>query len=138
MFAQDPVHGVIRRCRWDRLRDDGIGVDVKTGRSSNPEALPKQILEFGYDLSTAWYLFVAKLLGIEIVASALVFVESTEPHPVVVTEISPEFLDRGAALAEKALRRYTTCVESGVWPGYADDAFLTIAPPRWASVVDVA
>lgn len=136
MFAKDPVHGIIRRCRWDRLGDDGIGVDLKTGRSSNPDALPKQIHDFGYDLSGAWYQHVADLLGVEIVASALVFVDSTEPHPVVVVELSRDFLDRGAALSEKALRRYTECIQSGLWPGYADDSFLTISPPRWAATAD--
>lgn len=136
MFWRDPDHDVIRRCRWDRLGDDAIGVDLKTSRSSDPAALPKHIVEYGYDLSAAWYLAVTAGLGVDIAAYALVFVESTEPHPVVVAELSGDFLDRGAALAEKALATYRRCLDTGTWPGYADDTFLTVHPPRWADTAE--
>lgn len=136
MFWRDPAYDVIRRCRWDRLGDDGIGVDLKTGRSADPDTLPKHIVEYGYDLSAAWYLDVAAGLDMEIAAYALVFVESTEPHPVVVAELSPAFLDRGAALTAKALTTYRQCVDTGTWPAYADDDFLTIHPPRWADTAE--
>ena len=132
MFWRDPEYDVIRRCRWDRLGDDGIGVDLKTSKSSDPAALPKHVVEYGYDLSAAWYLAVAAGLGVEIAAYALVFVESTEPHPVVVAELSADFLDRGAALAAKALTRYRHSLDTGIWPAYCDDDFLTIHPPRWS------
>lgn len=136
MFWHDPAFDVIRRCRWDRLGDNGIGVDLKTSRSSDPGVLPKHVVEYGYDLAAAWYLAVAAGLGVEIAAYALVFVESTEPHPVVVAELSGEFLERGAALAAKALTTYRRCLDSGVWPAYADDDFLTIHPPRWSDSAD--
>lgn len=132
MFWADPAWDVIRRCRWDRLTDAAIGVDLKTGRTAHPDALPKTIVEYGYDLSAAWYLDVAAGLGIDLAAYALVFVEATEPHPVVVVELSGSFLDRGAALAQKALATYRRCLDTGTWPAYADDDFLTVHPPRWA------
>ena len=69
-------------------------------------------------------------LDIDLTAYALVFVESTEPHPVVVVELSGSFLDRGAALAHKALTTYRHCLDTGRWPAYDD--FLTLHPPRWA------
>jgi hypothetical protein len=133
MFWRDPAFDLIRRCRWDRLTDDGIGIDLKTTKDAEPEALRKTItLEhgYGYDLSAAWYLAVAAGLGVDITAYALVFVESTEPHPVVVVEPT-EFLDRGTALAAKALRIYRDCLDTGQWPGYADTGFLQLGPPRW-------
>nr|WP_246298530.1 PD-(D/E)XK nuclease-like domain-containing protein [Nocardioides panaciterrulae] len=136
MFWRDPAYDVIRRCRWDRLGDDGIGVDLKTSRTSDPAALPKHIVEYGYDLSAAWYLDVAAGLGVDIAAYALVFVESTEPHPVVVAELSGDFLERGAALAGKALATYRRCLDTGTWPAYCDDDFLTIHPPRWADTAE--
>lgn len=135
MFWRDPAFGVIRRCRWDRLTDTGIGIDLKTTKSSDPLALPKTIVEYRYDLSAAWYLAVAAGLDIEISAYALVFVESTEPHPVTVVELHNDFLERGAALAHKALTTYRRSVDTDTWPGYADD-FLTLAPPRWAETAE--
>lgn len=133
MFWADPAFDVIRRCRWDRLSDDGIGTDLKTCHTAHPDALPKHITEYGYDLSAAWYLDVAAGLDVDVAAYALVFVESTEPHPVVVVELSGSFLDRGAALAHKALTTYRRCLDTGTWPAYADDDFLTLHPPRWAT-----
>lgn len=135
MFWRDEEFDVIRRCRWDRLGDDGIGVDLKTARTSDPAHLPKHIVEYAYDLSASWYLAVAAGLGVEIAAYALVFVESTEPHPVVVAELSGDFLERGAALAAKALATYRRCVDTGTWPSYAED-FLTLDPPRWSDTAD--
>lgn len=132
MFWQDPAYDVIRRCRWDRLTEAAIGVDLKTCHNAHPDALPKHIAEYGYDLSATWYLDVAAGLDIDLTAYALVFVESTEPHPVVVVELSGSFLDRGAALAHKALTTYRHCLDTGRWPAYADDDFLTLHPPRWA------
>lgn len=134
MFWRDPAFDLIRRCRWDRLTDDGIGIDLKTTKDAEPEALRKTItLEagYGYDLSAAWYLAVAAGLGVDITAYALVFVESTQPHPVVVVEPT-QFLDRGTALATKALRIYRDCLDTGQWPGYADTGFLQLSPPHWA------
>lgn len=132
MFWRDPAFDVIRRCRWDRLSDDGIGTDLKTCHNAHPDALPKHIAEYAYDLSAAWYLDVAAGLDVDVAAYALVFVESTEPHPVVVVELSGSFLDRGAALTHKALTTYRRCLDTGTWPAYADHDFLTVHPPRWA------
>jgi hypothetical protein len=133
MFFHDPTFDVVRRCRWDRLTNTGIGIDLKTSHSADPKVLPKHIVDYGYDLSAANYLAVAAGLGIEIAAYALVFVEATEPHPVVVVELEQEFLDRGAALAAKALSTYRWCLDTGHWPAYADETHLTLAPPRWAT-----
>lgn len=135
MFWLDPAYDVIRRCRWDRLGDDGVGVDLKTTNSAEPLALARHIIDFRYDMSFAWYLAVAAGLDVEIAAYALVFVESTEPHPVVVAD-PIEFLDRGSALATKALTIYRRCLDTGQWPAYCDDGFLTITPPRWSETAD--
>ncbi|TCJ23042.1 PD-(D/E)XK nuclease-like domain-containing protein [Nocardioides jejuensis] len=136
VFARDPMHDVIRRCRWDRLGNNGIGVDLKTAHNVDPAALPKHIIDFGYDLSAAWYLDTSEWAELAVDAFALVFVESAEPHNVVVVELDDEFLERGAALAEKALRRHRECTDSGHWPGYADDDVLRLAPPRWSDTAD--
>lgn len=136
MFYRDPVFDVIRRCRWDRLGDDGIGVDLKTGRTADPLAVPKAIVEWGYDLSAAWYLDVSAGVGVDVAAFALVFVENTEPHPVVVIEPNDEFLERGAALATKALTVYRNCLDTGRWPGYCDDDYVTVSPPAWADTAE--
>ena len=131
MFWRDPEFDLIRRCRWDRLGHDGIGVDLKKTRDAHPGAIRKTITTewgFGYDLSAAWYLQVAAGLGVDIAAYALVFVEDVEPHDVVVVELDDEFWDRGAALSRKALALYRRCLDTGEWPGYTTGP-ITLAPP---------
>lgn len=136
MFWRDPAFDVIRRCRWDRLADSGVGVDLKTTNNADPALLPKHVVDWRYDLSAAWYLAVAAGCEVEIAAYALVFVESTEPHPVVVAELDDSFLARGRALATKALSTYRWCLDTGEWPAYADDTFITLRPPAWAPDAD--
>lgn len=131
MFWRDPEFELIRRCRWDRLGDDGIGVDLKKTRDAHPDAIRKTITTewgYGYDLSAAWYLQVAAGIGVDIAAYALVFVDDVEPHDVVVVELSDEFWDRGAALTRKALSLYRRCLDTGTWPGYTTGP-ITLAPP---------
>lgn len=132
MFWRDPAYDVIRRCRWDRLGDDGVGVDLKSAASADPDRLSKPVLDFGYQLSAAWYTDIAVGLGVDIAAYALVFVESAEPHCVVVRELDDWYFERGSELAQKALATYRHCLDTGTWPGYDDDGFATLPPPRWA------
>ena len=138
MFARDEArstdqHPIIRRCRWDWINDVlGIGVDLKTTRDAALHELPKHVLTYGYDLSAAWYLDIVADLAQDLDAYALVCVESTAPHPVVVAELSGEFLDRGKRLADKALDLYADCLAVGEWPGYLDAGYATLEPPAWA------
>lgn len=132
MFWRDPAYDVIRRCRWDRFGDDGVGVDLKSARSADPEKLAKPVLDFGYEISAAWYSEIAAGLGVELAAYVLVFVESAEPHCVVVRELDDWYFDRGAELAKQALEIYRHCLDTGEWPGYDDEGFATLPPPRWA------
>lgn len=139
MFWQDPDYTdddveVIRRCRWDWLcTERSYGVDLKTTVSSSPKQLARTVLNLRYDLSAAYYLATAAGLGIDLSAFALIWVEKTPPYPVVVTQLSGDFLERGDQLARIALSRYRHCVETGEWPAYLDHDFTTLHPPAWAT-----
>lgn len=134
MYWRDPGFEVVRRCRWDRLTDDGIGVDLKTTRDADPAGLGRVVVNLGYDLSADWYCQVAAGLGCPVEAYALVFVEKTPPYPVVVAELDDDFRRRGRALSVRALEVYRRCLDTHTWPGYLGEGdFTTLAPPRWAA-----
>jgi hypothetical protein len=132
VFWRDDEWDVTRRCRVDYLTDDGINVDLKSTVSVDRYKLQRTVMDYGYDLSTAWYEDTLRGQGVDLTASALVFVEKTEPYRVRVVELSPEFVDRGRRLAEKALEIYRDCTAADVWPNYDDPDFTTIHPPAWA------
>jgi hypothetical protein len=131
-FWHDTDWGVTRRARFDYLTDFGIAVDLKSTTDIDRGALQRTVIKYGYDLSEAWYRDVAAGLGIDVVAYALVFVEKAEPYRVRVVELSPEFVDRGRRLADRALEIYRDCLAADLWPNYDEPDFTTIHPPAWA------
>jgi len=131
-FWEDDEWGVIRRARFDYLTDSGINVDLKSTVSVTKSKIRSTVVDYGYDLSAAWYEDVATGLGVEMTANALVFVEKTPPYRVRVVELSTDFLERGRRLAARALEIYRDCRETDLWPNYDDPDFTTIHPPAWA------
>lgn len=131
-FWHDDEWDVTRRARFDKLTDSGINVDLKSCISVARNDIQRTVVNYGYDLSTAWYEDVARGLGVDLVASALVFVEKTEPYRVRVVELDPDFVARGRRLANRALEIYRDCREADAWPNYDDPEFTTIHPPAWA------
>lgn len=131
-FWRDPFWDVTRRCRVDWLTDNGVNVDLKSTVSVARNDIQRTIVNFGYDLSAAWYEDVLRGLDVDLTATALVFVEKAEPHRVRVVELASAFVDRGRNLANRALEIYRDCTEADVWPHYDDPDFTTIHPPAWA------
>ena len=62
-----------------------------------------------------------------------VFVHSTAPHDVIVLEAGEEFIARGRALWDRAVRTYAACVQFDDWPGMAAGFTSSqLQAPRWA------
>lgn len=131
-FWRDDEWDVTRRARFDLLTEDGINVDLKSTVSVAKSKIQRTIIDYAYDLSAAWYEDVASGLGVDLTATALIFVEKTPPYRVRVVDLSPEFIDRGRRLAQRALEIYHDCREADLWPNYDDPEFTTIHPPAWA------
>lgn len=132
VFWEDDQHGINRRARFDRYLDSGVIVDLKSTTDVTAKAIQRTTVNYGYDLSVAWYIDTALGLGLDVTAFALVFVEKTPPFKVRVVELAQDFIDRGRRLADRAIATYLECVESGEWPHYDDPGFTTIHPPAWA------
>lgn len=131
-FWRDDEWGVTRRARFDYLTDTAVNVDLKSTVSVDRKDIARTVVNFGYDLSVAWYEDVAHGLDMDLAATALVFIEKAPPYRVRVVELSPEFHERGRRLANRALAIYRECREADSWPHYDDPDFTTIHPPAWA------
>jgi hypothetical protein len=131
-FWRDEAWELTRRCRVDYLTDSGINVDLKSTVSVNRNDIARTCVNYGYDLSAAWYEDTLTGLGVDITATAFVFVEKVPPYRVRVVELSDDFIDRGRRLANRALEIYRDCLAADLWPNYDDPDFTTIHPPAWA------
>jgi len=130
-YAPDPETGVMRRCRYDWLRDD-LAVDLKSAVSSNPADFAKSIANFGYHQQHPYYVDIAYDLGHDLRGFVFIVVASTEPYAVRCYELDPSAVDRGRDLNARALRIYQRCTESGDWSDPTDITPIDI--PRWAYV----
>jgi hypothetical protein len=131
-FWHDDEWDVTRRCRVDYLTDSSINVDLKSAASVSRYKIQRAVIDYGYDLSAAWYEDVLRGLGIDVRATAFVFVEKVPPYRVRVAELAPDFIDRGHSLTQRALEIYRDCRAANVWPAWDDPDFTTIHPPAWA------
>lgn len=133
---QDTETGVWLRCRPDFLPTNNRAVpDYKTTTSARPEDFSRSVADYGYHQQAALYLD-----GIEAVFGPLpdgksrqfyfIAQEKTPPYIVQPFALDQETVEWGRRLNRKAIRTFARCLESGRWPGYADD-FVTVGLPRW-------
>lgn len=131
-YGTDERTGVLRRARYDWLRDDLI-VDFKTAWSIQPHDLKRAFASYGYHQQHAWYLDLARDLGHG--ARSFVFIVQMKEPPYLVGlfELQAHDVERGRELNDRALERFRDCTESGVWPGfYPTDAITHLTLPAWA------
>lgn len=108
--------------------------DYKTCDSAAPDAVSRSIQTYGYHQQADWYLAGAGALGLASDGEpvfVLIFQETTAPFLVTVVEPDREAMEIARTRNRKALDLYRQCVESGHWPGYADDV-LPVGLPTWA------
>jgi exodeoxyribonuclease VIII len=108
-------------------------IDLKSTSVEDEESLQRAAWQHGYHISAAAYIEAAKVATGNDLGKVFVFVHSTAPHDVIVLEAGEEFVARGRALWDRAVRTYAACVEFDDWPGMAA-AFTSsqLQPPRWA------
>jgi hypothetical protein len=140
MYTDDPDTGVRLRGRADWLTngqmidigDRLVIVDFKTSITARPEDFARSVANYSYHLQAAWYLDLAKRLGLCTSPVFLfVVVEKLAPHLVSVIELDSEAIAQGRRLRRKAIDTYQDCMTSGKWPGYSDE-IVPIALPLWA------
>jgi len=136
----DTDYDVMRRCRFDWLPETDGGrlvlPDYKTARSAEPGAFSRAAASFGYHMQAAWYIDAARALGLaEDISFVFIAQEKTAPYLVTVVELDYLSVDAGRRHNDDAMHIYRQCIDSGVWPGYAD-GIEVISLPTWAFYED--
>jgi exodeoxyribonuclease VIII len=124
--------GAQLKAKIDGLTSDRI-IDLKSTSVEDEESLQRAAWQHGYHISAAAYQEAAKVLTGEKLGKVFVFVHSTAPHDVIILEAGDEFIARGKALWDRAVRTYAACVQFDDWPGMGSTfTSTTLQPPRWA------
>lgn len=138
---QDAETGVWLRARPDfmphavRVGGDVIVVsDLKFVAATNadPEGFKRAIANFGYHQSAAFYGDGIKAVFGRFPTHWLhVVVEKDPPYCVALYELPQEDIERGRWLNREAIRIFASCIETGKWPGFADEP-VPVGLPVWA------
>lgn len=106
------------KARPDYLHENGDLIDVKTTRDCGFNAFRRQIWEYRYDLSLAFYREIVDLeFGRKDRHCWMIALEKTPPYEVAVYRANDMVLDRGEADWRKALWKLNRCLKAGQWPG---------------------
>jgi len=107
-------------------------VDYKTAVSIEPRKLSGDVFKFCYHLQAAMQIdAVREHFNIEPKGIAHVIQEKEPPFLCCLRMFTNEQLDYGRAKYQKAVETFARCLDSGKWPGYADDAAQYFETPRW-------
>lgn len=134
LYATDPDTGVRLRARPDWSfgyhTDQAVFVDFKTAVCAEPETFARKGSGFGYHIQAAFYLRVARLLGISVDRFLFVACEKTPPYLPSVGEFDADDLAATDQLVDQAIRAYADCSRTGVWPGYPGGIHTMRVPPH--------
>jgi hypothetical protein len=129
-YADHPS-GAQVRARFD-LIGPGFIADIKTTRDADPDTFGRAMHAYGYHISAANYLDVARANGLDVDRFDLICVEK-EPTPggdyrVSVLEIHPDAIDLGRELMAEACRRWLDLGKRIDLPHYGDDRHVIDLP----------
>jgi PDDEXK-like domain of unknown function (DUF3799) len=122
------------RCRPDLMMHvwngdtPSIVLDYKTTENAEPEAFIRQIGRMGYDVQAEFYLRGTKAVtGVEPVFIFLAQ-ETSTPHACSLISLSNSYRAIAQEKVSRAIRRWTDCMSTGIWPSYGTQ--LCYAEPK--------
>ena len=132
VFWEDEKTGAKCRCRFDKILDNGIIVDLKTTTNAHPEAFMRDAFKFSYYTQTAIYTEGYKqAFGEEPQGFIFAAAEKDEPHGVSAFLADDDFLELGKKDFRECLQIYADCKKTGIWGGYSEE-ILPLGLPAWA------
>lgn len=130
LFVNDPETGVLMRCRFDYLTEDGNALDVKKTQDCREFAFAKSVHLYRYHVQAAMYSHVYELVtGKPLVSYQMLAIEEAPPCANVLYDIDPLATAHGFTLYREALAEYARCLYSDTWPSYSGTGVVTL--PEW-------
>lgn len=128
----DEDTGELCKCRTDWYNTDHeLIVDLKTTADASEDPFLRAAVNFGYELSAAYYLEGAKQTDTPAKEFIFVVVENTPPYAVAVYVMPETQKYKGYILWRRALDTLHQCRISDTWPGYPE-GIQVLNVPKWA------
>ena len=122
IFKRDEITGLVIKCRPDFYRE-GLITDLKTTKSSEPNAFKFQAKKLGYHIQDAFYSDIA-----EVEEFTFLVVESARPYVVTApVTFDADLKELGRIQYKKALAELKQALNSGIWKGYTDEPVIMSA-----------
>jgi len=120
LLWKDPTSDLDCKCRPDLLAIDGtIAAELKTTyHSVNPWVFRQKVVRSGYLHQAAFTRMACRELDIPLRDYFIVGLETREPYCVAVFRLKREDIDWAETELQSGLSRLSSCLTSGVWPGY--------------------
>lgn len=139
MVWKDRITSVLckgRVDRWTTFEKTPCLMDLKTCRDVKERKFQSSMVDYGYNLQSAFYLMGAETLQpIQSGRAQRVFmwlaVESDGPFDVGVFQADTKILEHGVMKLRELLKTYKQCRETGVWPGKNGQGVVTIDNPEY-------
>ncbi len=111
-----------RKCRaTPDCVGDGFVTELKTARTSDPVRFAWQAAKMGYLAQCSWYETAIEMVhGKRPKDFYIVAVESSEPYPVTVLQLTPRARLQGEKMWRGWFERLRACEESGHFPAYCE------------------
>jgi exodeoxyribonuclease VIII len=127
-FAIDQTTGELRKCRPDYL--SGWCIDLKTTKDASKKAFGRDIGNFGYDLSAAWYLDVLNdVYGEEPEHFVWVAAEKEPPYAIGIYFAERHQIERARECIRRGFKRLVEAKRNNHWPDYGESAEPADIPP---------
>ena len=129
VFANDPETGVLVKCRFDKMLDAKLAIDVK--KTQDLRDFPKSVANYGYHVQAAFYTDVWKwATGEDLEGFMFAAVEESMPHASAMMTLDDEAMEIGRMIYRKALDSYAVCEALDEWNGiYQESAPIQL--PSW-------
>ena len=129
VFATDPETGVLVKCRFDKLLDAKLAIDVK--KTQDLRDFGKSVANYGYHMQAAFYTDVWKwATGEDLDGFMFAAVEEQMPHASAMITLDDEAIDIGRMEYRKALNTYAECFERDEWNGIYQE-LAPVQLPSW-------
>lgn len=133
-IAEDPITGVLVRCRTDLLNVIGqyhIALDMKSCEDAQPLAFSRAAFVYGYFHQDAFYRDVIDWSGYrKLDVFLFAAFEKEPPYAVKLYQSTDTAIERARASYRKALNTAAECLNTGKWPAYTTD-IETLDYPAW-------
>lgn len=129
----DPQTNALCKMRpdWDSS-NTGYVVDIKTTQDASAAGFGKSVINYRYDVQSAWYMDGFAAVGKPKDGFAFIAVEKEPPYAVAVYYVTNEIYELGKRKYIKDLQTYAECLKSNSWPAYSEE-FQALQIPGWAN-----